>query len=206
MHNLIYNLHSLKSYSVGSNTAYELAIAAAYFIGFLIAFRIFRYIVIARLKAMARKTSTQFDDQLVKVLEHIHPRFYDLVSLYCATQTLSLNDKTSKYIDLAFLVIVIIQVTLCLQEALGYMLSKILRVDTSQPEDQTAFNGIYMLFKIGLWASSLLVILSAFSINISALVASLGIGGIAVALAAQNILNDIFSSFSIFCAARNLSL
>ena len=49
-----------------------------------------------------------------------------------------------------------------------------------------------------LWAIGILTILSNLGYDITALAASLGIGGIAVALAAQNILGDLFSSFSIY--------
>lgn len=51
--------------------------------------------------------------------------------------------------------------------------------------------------KTALWVVLFLAILSNLGINISAFVASLGIGGIAVALAVQNILGDLFASLSI---------
>jgi small-conductance mechanosensitive channel len=169
-----------------------------YFIGFYVAFKIFRKVILVWLKAITAKTPGKFDDELVKVFANIHPRFYDLAALYCAVKTMHLNTGEHRYLDLAFVIIFIIQLTLSVQELLGYLLSKLLRVDHKQPEDQTAFNGVYILVKIGVWGLSLIAILSSFGINISALIASLGIGGIAVALAAQNILNDIVSSFSIY--------
>ncbi len=48
-----------------------------------------------------------------------------------------------------------------------------------------------------LWAVILLAMLSNLGVNITAFVASLGVGGIAVALAVQNILGDVFASLSI---------
>ena len=48
-----------------------------------------------------------------------------------------------------------------------------------------------------LWATVLLAILSNLGVNITAFVASLGVGGIAVALAVQNILGDLFASMAI---------
>jgi small-conductance mechanosensitive channel len=51
--------------------------------------------------------------------------------------------------------------------------------------------------RVALWSILLLMILDNLGFNITALVASLGIGGIAVALALQNILGDIFASLSI---------
>jgi small-conductance mechanosensitive channel len=47
------------------------------------------------------------------------------------------------------------------------------------------------------WAAVLLVLLDNLGVNITTLIAGLGVGGIAVALAAQNVLGDLFSSLSI---------
>src|SRR5690606_36212258 len=69
---------------------------------------------------------------------------------------------------------------------------------TERPEKNTTYYAFALMAKILLWSTGLLLILSNLGVNISALVASLGIGGIAVALALQNILGDIFSSFSIY--------
>jgi small-conductance mechanosensitive channel len=49
-----------------------------------------------------------------------------------------------------------------------------------------------------LWSVGLLFILSNFGIDVTSLVAGLGVGGIAIALAAQNILGDLFSSLAIY--------
>ncbi|MBV4451697.1 MULTISPECIES: mechanosensitive ion channel family protein [Pseudomonas] len=51
--------------------------------------------------------------------------------------------------------------------------------------------------RVLLWAVILLAMLSNLGVNITAFVASLGVGGIAVALAVQNILGDVFASLSI---------
>lgn len=54
-----------------------------------------------------------------------------------------------------------------------------------------------LLGRVALWSLVLLLILDNLGLNVSALIASLGIGGIAVALAVQNILGDLFASLSI---------
>jgi hypothetical protein len=51
--------------------------------------------------------------------------------------------------------------------------------------------------RLTLWVIVFLMVLDNFGVNITALVASLGVGGIAVALAVQNILGDLFASLSI---------
>lgn len=52
--------------------------------------------------------------------------------------------------------------------------------------------------KVSLWGVAVIFILSNLGYNVSTLVAGLGIGGIAIALAVQNVLGDIFSSLSIY--------
>jgi small-conductance mechanosensitive channel len=53
------------------------------------------------------------------------------------------------------------------------------------------------VMRLVVWTAVLLVLLDNLGVDITALVAGLGVGGIAVALAAQNILGDLFASLSI---------
>ena len=64
-------------------------------------------------------------------------------------------------------------------------------------EDASAFQGMRLVIKILLWSIGFLLVLSNLGFDITSLIAGLGIGGVAIALAVQNILGDIFSSFSI---------
>ncbi len=185
-------------YEIGSNTVRELLIFLGYFLGFYIGFKIFRKVIVKKLKNIVSKTETKLDDELVKIFENIHPRFYDLLALYCSSKTLNFTANTHKYLDLAFGILLIIQLSISTQEFLRYILQKVLKIDPNHNEAKTAFNGIYLLIRILLWSSSFLMILSLCNVNVSSLITSLGIGGIAIALAVQNILGDVFSSFSIY--------
>ena len=49
-----------------------------------------------------------------------------------------------------------------------------------------------------IWGVGLIFVLSNLGVNVTSLLAGLGIGGIAIAFALQNILEDLFSSFAIF--------
>lgn len=71
------------------------------------------------------------------------------------------------------------------------------RRTAQDPAQATAFGMVNMVARAAIWSLALLLILDNLGINITALVAGLGIGGVAVALAAQNILGDLFSSLSI---------
>ncbi|MBT8088325.1 MAG: mechanosensitive ion channel family protein, partial [Gammaproteobacteria bacterium] len=60
-----------------------------------------------------------------------------------------------------------------------------------------AMDIVSFLVRVAIWTVVVLVALDNLGVNITALVAGLGVGGIAVALAAQNIIGDLFASLSI---------
>ncbi len=67
----------------------------------------------------------------------------------------------------------------------------------ADPAGVTTMNALGFLARLGLWAVVLLLVLDNLGVNITALVAGLGVGGIAVALATQSVLSDLFASLSI---------
>ena len=164
----------------------------------LIIFRIFRKIIIGRLRKFADATTTKLDDKLVDIFDAIHPRFYDITAFYFASHYLTLPTTLSKGINGIFLAILLIQLINASQKILEYFLHKALQNNQTNEADQMMFSGISLFIKIGLWGVGLLLFLSNIGVNVTSLAASMGIGGIAIALAVQNILGDIFSSFSIY--------
>lgn len=68
---------------------------------------------------------------------------------------------------------------------------------TADPGAVAALDLLAFVLRLVVWVSVLLLMLDNLGVNITALVAGLGVGGIAVALAAQNILGDLFASLSI---------
>ena len=82
-----------------------------------------------------------------------------------------------------------------MQIFINYILKN--RLDENESEAKSAMSAINIIVKIVLWSVGILLILSNLGINVTSLLAGLGIGGVAVALAIQNILSDLFSSFAI---------
>ena len=71
------------------------------------------------------------------------------------------------------------------------------KLEEDQAADATTLDALGLLGKIVLWVILSLIVLDNLDVQIDSLIASLGIGGIAVALALQNILSDLFASLSI---------
>jgi small-conductance mechanosensitive channel len=154
--------------------------------------------LIQKLESITNKTKLRIDNYFIDVLANIHPRFYDFLSFYFAIKTLILSIHLERVLDGLLIGIVILQVINSLNNLSLYVLKKLFNLDNVSEEDKTVFDGFTLLIKIILWITGLLFLLANLGVNISSLAASLGIGGIAIALAVQNILGDLFSSFSIY--------
>ncbi len=73
----------------------------------------------------------------------------------------------------------------------------IIQRHAARPESASAANIIKLLFLVVIWSVLLLLTLSNFGVNISGLIAGLGIGGVAIAFALQSVLKDLFASLAI---------
>ena len=111
-----------------------------------------------------------------------------------------LNEDLLHILNALLTALIIFQIVLSCNDLAAYLLKKVLHVDenSTQQDDKTVFDGLILLIKIILWIIGLILLLANLGVNITSLATSLGIGGIAIALAIQNILGDIFSSFSIY--------
>ncbi len=180
------------------NSVQSYLIALGIFVGLLIVFKVFKTIILIRIEKWAKKTKTDLDDELVKMIEGIPSLFYIVVSLYIAIWFVAVHPTVDK-VTTAFLVILIIfWATGAASNLVEYLLYKFSKKEDKKREKTSTYFAISLIVKIVLWSTGLLLILANLGIDITALVASMGIGGIAIALAAQNILSDLFSSFSIY--------
>ena len=182
-----------------SNTVQSYLIAFGIFIALIIIFKIFEKIILIQIEKWAKKTTTDIDDEAVKILESIPDAFYMLISVYIALQFLVVNITVSKILNALLIILIIFWGTKAVSNLIEFALYK---MSSKKGEKRTEKNSTYfalsLVAKIILWTTGILLLLSNLGVNITALVASLGIGGIAIALALQNILGDIFSSFSIY--------
>lgn len=154
--------------------------------------RLFRLLVLVRLKSITEKTSNSFDDRLIEGLQNVSLVFPFFLALYVAMRSLLGPENIPKIVTGLFLLLLVYEVIKLIRVFVDFTLEKTKR------RDETMINGIKLSVSLFLWATGFLLILSNLGFNISALAASLGIGGIAIALAIQNILGDLFASFSIY--------
>jgi small-conductance mechanosensitive channel len=180
------------------NSPWRWLVAGAVAFGILFALLLLRRL--AR-KQYARLAATP-QDEFLEVPLHVASRttvgFLLITSLFLGLQTLELTPKAARVLLTIFTVASFWQTglwaTTALLAALDRKQRKALAVDRAAAGSLTI---IGFIAKLTIWSFVLLLTLDNLGIEIKPLLAGLGIGGIAVALAAQNILGDLFASLSI---------
>lgn len=178
------------------NSIREYAIALALLIGLLIVLRFVRGIILRKLKSLAERTSTNIDDTVIQVFESLKPPFYVFLAFYLSVKTLSLSGFWQDVFDAMLIIWIVVQVVNAASILAKFLLKRTI-ADTKEETD-TMVNTFSLLISVVLWAVAGLFIISNLGVDVTSLIAGLGVTGIAVAFALQNILADLFSSFAIF--------
>lgn len=160
--------------------------------------RFFKSIVITRAKAWSLTTSTTWDNYLVELIEKsVVPIFY-IGSFYLAISTLTLSGKVDRIANVVFLVALTFFVLRILSSAFRkFVFSFIQSQEDSEAKEKQA-SGLILIVNVVIWVFGMIFMIDNLGYDVTSLIAGLGIGGIAIALAAQTILGDLFSYFVIF--------
>lgn len=172
------------------------------FIGLTVLFQIVQRVIVKRLVAISGRTETNVDDVLINAINAIRPWVYNVVALYVALQYYELPMIPNYIVTGAALFAIVWQLIEVATKFLDYIVTQFLEQDHGEdqvdPNAAMASNMITLLARIVLWSLGLLFVLSNLGIEITSLIAGLGIGGIAIAFALQGILSDLFASFSLY--------
>ncbi len=169
---------------------------ATLLVGILIV-RIIKNIILSRLKAWSKKTATTIDDFLIRIFEKtLLPLVYFGV-FYLATRSLTLNPTLTKIIDVLGVILLTIFGIRFVVAIIRYALETYWLKKEKDEAKERSVKGILTVIKVIIWGIGITFLLDNLGFKISTVIAGLGIGGVAVALAAQAILGDLFSYFSI---------
>jgi len=164
----------------------------------VIIIQIFKSIILNRLKAWAKRATTILDDFLIQaVKKKLFPLLY-FGAFYLSIKDLVLSSVLHKSINVLGLILLAIFGARFLLTIIEYSLKAYWAKKGLEAAKKQALDGIIMVTKVVVWGFAVVILLDNLGIKISALVAGLGIGGIAIALAAQAVLGDLFSYFTIF--------
>jgi len=159
---------------------------------------LFKRLAVVRISRLAARTSFQWDDALAEVLTRTHALFLLAVALFIGSLALALPEGVRRGVFTVIAVALVMQGGLWLNAAMVFWQKRYVEQRRkTDPASATTVNAVGFVARLVLWSVVLLLVLDNFGIDVTALVAGLGVGGIAVALATQNILGDLFASLSI---------
>ena len=159
---------------------------------------VLRRTVGSRLKSMADRTTTDLDNFISDLVRVRTKKILFLaLAVYGASLFLDLPADIERVIVGAVFILLFFQVGLWGNGMINFLVTRRAAKDGEDGLNLEAYSVITWIAKAALWTIVVLLALNNLGIQITALVAGLGISGIAVALAVQNILGDLFASLSI---------
>lgn len=162
--------------------------------------RIFYYISGKIIKKLASKTKTQFDDIFVDVIEEPLVLIIVVIGIHYAYQTLLLNDVWLNLFRNVIKMLTIVSIVWFIMRFLDALILAYLKPlsDRSKTDlDDHLVPIVRKLMKVVLVAIAIIMVLDTFGYNVTSIIAGLGIGGLAFALAAKDMLSNLFGGLSI---------
>lgn len=180
------------------NTVENYLITLAIIIGGIIVVRVVKKRVLIQMKKWTEKTETKLDDYIVKGIEKFGLPVLNIVVLYSALHYLTFPEKITKIINNTLGVVITFYIIRMISAFVRLMLESFISKQEGGQEKLKQLNGVMLIVNAIIWILGLLFLFDNLGYNVTTIVAGLGIGGIAIALAAQNILGDLFNYFVIF--------
>ncbi|MNR82345.1 Small-conductance mechanosensitive channel [compost metagenome] len=151
-----------------------------------------------RMALLNRLTKRRVDEVIVHTLDGTKRFLLALLALLIGLNTLSLPAIVELRLSQAGIILLGLQIAIWLNRGINMWMEKLVdpEIDPELRNGATTTTMVFLL-RIAVMLTVLLAVLANLGVNITAFVASLGIGGIAIAFALQAILSDLFASLSI---------
>ncbi|AYB31395.1 mechanosensitive ion channel family protein [Chryseolinea soli] len=180
------------------NTVQDYLIAAGVILLGMSLMAVFKKIILGRLKKWSEKTETNLDNYAVAGLEKFGLPIFNFIVIYAGLNYLTFSPKATRVLEIAIAVVITFFVLRLISTTVLLTLQTRVRKQEQGEEKVKQLGGIMLILNIVIWALGILVLFDNLGYNVTTIIAGLGIGGIAIALAAQNILGDLFNYFVIF--------
>lgn len=180
------------------NKVLDYAIVLGWMIFVWMIFKICKRYIIQLLKKITSKTKNKFDDQIVVAAERFVIPYSYLFINYVIINTLTLSPKIDKIFSAGLSVVTMYYAVRLINYLFHSLVLLYMSIKNEPTERVKQLNGVLVLIKVLIWGAGFIMLLDNLGYNVTTIIAGLGVGGIAIALAAQNILSDLFSYLVIF--------
>lgn len=151
-----------------------------------------------RFKEWSNRTESKFDDFFVDALDRFGIPALHFAIIYIGLSYLSLPAKGDTMLRNATTVVLTFLFIRLFSSVILMLLRSYVRRQDRGEEKVLQLGGLILIINAVIWIIGLLFLFDNMGYDVTAMVTGLGIGGIAIALAAQNILGDLFNYFVIF--------
>lgn len=180
------------------NTVREWANALGIIVGIYLVAKLVQLVVLKRIRKFSERSKSTFDDVVIDVIDKAALPLVFFLAFYAGFRTLSFPSRVTQVVHVAILAITVFYVIRGISAFVRYFFLRFTKSKSSDDTQARQARGILLIVQIILWVLGILFLIDNLGYDITTMVAGLGIGGIAIALAAQTILGDLFSYLVIF--------
>ena len=180
------------------NTWQSWVIALGVLVGGAAVLRLAKALLVTHLGKLVERFSKDWGELLVQLVRGTHILVLVALSLYVASAFVKLAPAAHDGLRILVVVVILVQAGAWVSSLVSFWIGRQIRKRmTVDGAGATTLSAIGFALRAGVWVVVLLLAMENLHINVTALVAGLGIGGVAIALAAQSILGDLFASLAI---------
>lgn len=180
------------------NPLKDWAIALGIIVAVFMLINLLKKPALRRFQKWTASTANTFDDFIILALETVVIPWVYFITVYFALQYLVLGSKVEHVLRVAMLFVSTFYMLRLLTSSLSYALTNLIGRGEDSESKQKQARGLIFILKGVIWILGIVFLLNNSGYDVTTIIAGLGIGGIAIALAAQAILGDLFSYFVIF--------
>jgi small-conductance mechanosensitive channel len=182
----------------GGNTVAAWTVALSILLMTLVTLRLLTRLIGRQVRKLARGTANALDELVGDLVDRTNVLFLGVAALWAASYALVLTPRATQGLRILLVFAVLIQAAVWVSAVADHFLTSYRRrVEAEDPGVATAMGAVMFLVRVTVWGAVLLIALDTLGVDITTLIAGLGVGGIAVALAVQNVLGDLFASLAI---------
>lgn len=183
---------------VADNTLLNWLFAGGFAAIVMVVVIIIRSLMMRQFKKLASHSDAPIWPVLHATVKRTKWLFLLVMALFVGAAVITLPASVRSVMNTVVIIILAIQLGLWFAVAANVLIDQYRQNKLAEdPSGVTTLNLLNFISRIVIWSLVLLLVLDNLGVNITALVAGLGVGGIAVALAMQTILGDLFASLSI---------
>jgi len=176
----------------------QIIVSIGLFILFIIIGWIIYHIIERYFTKWASKTKTNLDDEILKNIKKPIYFLVIIIGLYSALEVVSVLDPYREIISFIFVILEILLITFIITRVVNVVIAWYGQRKSKQKMSEHILFVLKRMINAIIYIFAFLIILYVLNIDLSGIVVGLGVGGIAIAFALQEVLSDMFSAFSIY--------